>query len=179
MRGSDPAPAPGDAATGPASVAAPAPSAATDDGVPGASSSGLSADEAAAVAAFASGFSELESASAMKLVILVRMDLKMTPGKIASQCCHVALAAAQTAQEADPVRLIQWQSEGEPIIVLRVKDAAEMAALQRAARTAGLQTNLVSDAGRTEVVPGTQTVLSVGPASATAIDRVTGKLSLL
>lgn len=52
-------------------------------------------------------------------------------------------------------------------------------ALESQASSLGLPTHVVRDAGRTEVEPGSITVLAVGPAPAEAIDAVTGALRLL
>ena len=53
--------------------------------------------------------------------------------------------------------------------------------LRRAGNVAasmGLPTCLVADAGRTEVAPGTETVLGVGPGEVSVVDQITGALSL-
>ena len=52
-------------------------------------------------------------------------------------------------------------------------------ALESKASSLGLPTHVVRDAGRTEIEPGSVTVLAVGPAPAQAIDVVTGGLRLL
>ena len=46
------------------------------------------------------------------------------------------------------------------------------------ARSQNLPFYLVHDAGRTEVNPGTATVLAVGPMQSDIVDKVTGELSL-
>lgn len=52
-------------------------------------------------------------------------------------------------------------------------------ALGKKARAAGLVTYTVQDAGRTQVAPGSRTVLAIGPAPRTAFDAITGHLKLL
>ena len=42
----------------------------------------------------------------------------------------------------------------------------------------GVRTESVRDAGHTQLAPGTQTVLCVGPDSTEKIDRITGHLKL-
>ena len=44
---------------------------------------------------------------------------------------------------------------------------------------AGLVNYQVMDAGRTQVAPGSKTVLAIGPAPVKAIDEITGHLKLL
>ena len=52
-------------------------------------------------------------------------------------------------------------------------------ALARAAEDAGIFTYLVVDAGRTQIAPGSRTVLAVGPAPKSLVDKITGHLRLL
>lgn len=47
------------------------------------------------------------------------------------------------------------------------------------AASLGLITAMVRDAGRTQVVPGTKTVLGVGPGPVDLIDQCTNNLKLL
>jgi len=113
------------------------------------------------------------------MVIVAREDLRMSPGKLAAQCCHAALAGYRQAQESDPVGVSEWVGAGEKIVVVRAKNEGEMNRVAAAAREQGLAANGVADAGRTEVTPGTRTVLAVGPARESEIDAVTGGLRLL
>ena len=50
--------------------------------------------------------------------------------------------------------------------------------MQQHAREIGLTNSLITDAGLTEVPPGTVTCLGIGPATETKINEVTGNLSL-
>ena len=116
-----------------------------------------------------------------KLVCLVREDLGMGVGKVAAQVAHGALAAHRSALRlAGGEALVrEWQEAGEPIIVLKVADMAQLQELLSEAEARGLPTCRVADAGRTEVAPGSVTVGTVGPAAIEAVDGVTGSLSLL
>ena len=49
-----------------------------------------------------------------------------------------------------------------------------MDAIAAAARKAGIACCAIEDAGRTEVEPGTRTVLGLGPAPKAALDAITG-----
>ena len=51
--------------------------------------------------------------------------------------------------------------------------------LARQAKKAGLPAYLVADAGRTQVAPGSKTVLAIGPGPKSALDAITGTLKLL
>ena len=47
------------------------------------------------------------------------------------------------------------------------------------AKKAGLVCYLVKDAGHTEIPPGTETVVGIGPGSRREIDKITGDLPLV
>ncbi len=114
---------------------------------------------------------------AMKLAVVVRTDLAMGRGKIAAQVAHAAVAAVlANLGEAD---FAGWLRDGQPKVVLKVTTAAELQDIVRQAREAGLPVELVQDAGRTQVTPGTLTCAAVGPADSGRIDAVTAGLSLL
>ena len=51
----------------------------------------------------------------IKLVIVVRADLRMSSGKVAAQAAHAALAATRRSGAAV---LGQWQGAGEKIVVV-------------------------------------------------------------
>lgn len=83
----------------------------------------------------------------------------MDKGKVAAQACHAALAASATC---DSVTLATWRLHGEPIVVVKTTDAEFHAAVDAATR-ADIRVNRVTDAGRTQVEPGTLTVAALGP----------------
>jgi peptidyl-tRNA hydrolase, PTH2 family len=112
-----------------------------------------------------------------KLVLVVRVDLGMGRGKIAAQAAHAAVAAVLAG--LDGADLADWLEDGQPKVVLRADDADQLDAIAAAAAAAGLPVQVISDAGRTQVVPGTQTCLAIGPADAQLIDPVTADLALL
>jgi peptidyl-tRNA hydrolase, PTH2 family len=114
---------------------------------------------------------------AEKLVLLVRTDLDMGRGKIAAQVAHAAvLAVLATRASAD---CAAWLAQGQPKVVLRVGDEHELSQIAAAALAAGLHVEVVQDAGRTQVPPGTPTCCAIGPAPAARVDQLTGGLSLL
>jgi PTH2 family peptidyl-tRNA hydrolase len=113
----------------------------------------------------------------MKLALVVRTDLGMGRGKIAAQVAHAAVAAV-LRDPAGPA-LTAWLREGQPKVVLRVGSETELRTVSAAARAAGIATVLISDAGRTQVAPGTVTCCAVGPGPTDRVDAVTGDLALL
>ena len=64
-------------------------------------------------------------------------------------------------------------------VAVKVDDEEALLALADAARAEGLLVSLIQDAGRTQVAPGSRTVLGVGPGPNDKIDKVTGHLKLL
>ncbi|HUH99952.1 MAG TPA: peptidyl-tRNA hydrolase Pth2 [Nitrososphaerales archaeon] len=116
----------------------------------------------------------------IKQVIVVRSDLKMGKGKTAAQVAHAALDAAEVAKNRHPDWYESWREQGQAKVVVKTdggEDALEE--LQKQARSLGLPVSLIVDRGLTQLEPGTQTCLGIGPAPSGEIDRVTGKLKLL
>ncbi|XP_075640000.1 uncharacterized protein LOC142611758 isoform X2 [Castanea sativa] len=115
----------------------------------------------------------------LKMVLVVRQDLKMKSGKIASQCAHAATGMYAELMQSHRSLLRQWEQCGQPKIVVTCRNQQEMNKLMEAAENIGLPTFVVADAGRTQVLSGSKTVLAVGPGPKESVDSVTGKLSLL
>lgn len=116
---------------------------------------------------------------AHKLVVCVRTDLGMGKGKIAAQVGHASVKAALDAKRNAAKTFDAWKRSGQQKVVVKVDGLDDLEAIERTARDAGLPTARVSDAGRTQIDPGTSTCLAVGPAASDKIDAVTGHLSLL
>ncbi len=114
-----------------------------------------------------------------KLVVVVRSDLKLSPGKMAVQVAHAAVGCALQCREGNRKTFDAWLKEGQRKVVVRIKSLSELHMIRENARGRGLVTSLVADAGLTEVPPGTVTCLGIGPAENDEIDPVTGSLQLL
>jgi PTH2 family peptidyl-tRNA hydrolase len=111
-----------------------------------------------------------------KQVILVRADLKMGKGKIATQAAHAAIGAFKLVDE-EVVK--EWEKEGGKKVVLRVKDEKELLQIYKKVKKEKIPCFLVKDAGLTQIKAGTITALGIGPAEGEKIDKITGKLKLL
>lgn len=111
-----------------------------------------------------------------KLVLVVRKDLSMGVGKVASQCSHASIMAYKRSSK---VMLLKWNLSGQKKVVLGCPNEEALIKITEEARKHGLLTNIVKDAGHTQVHPNTTTVLAVGPAKEEMINQVTGHLSLL
>jgi PTH2 family peptidyl-tRNA hydrolase len=64
-------------------------------------------------------------------------------------------------------------------VVLKVNDQKELLAYKQKAEDAGLVVALITDAGHTQLAPGTVTCLGIGPDKEEKIDKVTGALQLI
>jgi len=111
----------------------------------------------------------------LKQVIVLRSDLGMSKGKLIAQACHASLKSYEKA--SDKV-VSDWKSSGMKKVVVENGDGSLEEKLESAK---GLQipAALITDAGRTELEPGTKTALGVGPAESNKIDKVTGELKLI
>ena len=114
---------------------------------------------------------------AVKLAVVVRTDLDMGRGKIAAQVAHAAVAA--TLASLGTADVAAWLREGQPKVVLKVSTAGQLEDVVRQGRENGLPVEVISDAGRTQLTPGTLTCCALGPAEGHRIDAVTGELPLL
>lgn len=114
-----------------------------------------------------------------KMVILVRNDLKMTKGKIAAQVGHAAVNCALSCKKKDPKRFDNWMTCGQAKVVLRVDSERELYDFKAIADTQGLVNSIISDAGRTQIAPGSVTCLGIGPAETSVLDKITGDLKML
>ncbi|XP_008283064.1 peptidyl-tRNA hydrolase 2, mitochondrial [Stegastes partitus] len=113
-----------------------------------------------------------------KMILVVRNDLKMGKGKVAAQCSHAAVSAYKQVQRRNPELLKQWEYCGQPKVVVKAPDEDALIDLLGRAKEVGLPVSLIQDAGRTQIAPGSRTVLGVGPGPADLIDSVTGDLKL-
>ncbi|XP_036380647.1 peptidyl-tRNA hydrolase 2, mitochondrial isoform X2 [Megalops cyprinoides] len=113
-----------------------------------------------------------------KLTLVVRTDLKMGKGKVAAQCSHAAVSAYKQVQRRNPDLLKQWEYCGQPKVVVKAPDEESIIELLTCAKELGLPVSLIQDAGRTQIAPGSRTVLGVGPGPVDLVDKVTGHLKL-
>ncbi len=114
-----------------------------------------------------------------KQVLVIRADLKMSPGKMAAQAAHASHSAAERSRETCLKWYNAWRAEGQKKVVVKVADEDEMISLYNRVKLSGLPFYLVNDAGLTELPPGTITALGIGPGPDDAVDRYSGQLKLL
>ena len=78
-----------------------------------------------------------------------------------------------------PNAVSAWQITGQAKVCVKVANTADLEALREAVKRAGLPCYLVEDAGRTQIAPGSKTVLGIGPAPVSVFEPVTGHLKLM
>src|SRR5437870_1856013 len=103
----------------------------------------------------------------------------MGRGKIAVQCSHAAVSAAEQARTRFPEWYKAWINDGQAKIALKTRQLASLLDLEKRAHRFPFPTYLVRDRGLTQLPPGEVTCLGIGPAPSSDLDLLTGQLSLL
>jgi peptidyl-tRNA hydrolase, PTH2 family len=114
----------------------------------------------------------------IKQVIVVRTDLDMGKGKIAAQVGHACVLGAENVRKSNPEWFDKWWL-GQEKVVLKVSNPKELENIKKHAIDLGLPWSEVTDAGHTQIAPGTITCISLGPAPEDLLDKITGELKLL
>jgi len=110
---------------------------------------------------------------------VVRQDLKMSKGKIAAQASHGSVACAVKTMNEKHDIFAAWTNSGQKKAVVKVDDLHGLKLLALKAKQMGMIYEIVKDMGKTELKPGTVTVLAIGPDTDERVDRITGALKLL
>jgi PTH2 family peptidyl-tRNA hydrolase len=116
--------------------------------------------------------------SEVKMIIVVRKDLDLGKGKMAAQVAHAAVSLALHSMKNDKRTFRQWLDQGQKKVVVRVDDLKGLYEIKEKFEAAGINTSLITDAGLTQIPPGTVTCLGAGPAESEQLDAITGSLSL-
>ncbi len=116
-----------------------------------------------------------------KQVMVVRTDLGMSCGKLSAQVAHAAVSLYELATRNKKFKkwLKNWLAEGQKKVVVKVKRKEELLSLYDQAKRLNLPAVLIQDRGLTEIPPGTQTTLGIGPGPDAEIDKITRDLPLL
>ena len=114
----------------------------------------------------------------IKQVIIVRTDLGMGKGKIAAQVGHACVLGSDSVRRSHPEWHDEWWN-GQEKIVLKIPNLEDLEKVIGRAHNANLPWCKVTDAGHTQISPGTTTCISIGPAPENLIDKITGDLKLL
>jgi PTH2 family peptidyl-tRNA hydrolase len=109
----------------------------------------------------------------MIMVLGLRKDLGMRNGKMAAQFGHGGLGVFLKAAKHDPVTSEEWASGSIPKHFYYLQNEAEMSHLEERAREYGYEHSVIVDAGRTQIAPGSATVLGVGPVPISNLNKLT------
>lgn len=111
-----------------------------------------------------------------KQVIVIRKDLKMSKGKLATQAAHASVNVYKKAKKSI---VDEWLSNGGKKVILKVDTEKELINIYEKAKVSKLPCVLIKDAGLTHLSPGTVTAVGIGPDDEKKINKITGKLKLL
>ena len=119
----------------------------------------------------------------LKMVFLVRQDLKMGAGKIAAQVAHAAIGLYDDIFEGDndyqKNALDYWFNLGQKKVVLKADNLNIMLEVVKKCKELKLQYCMISDAGHTQIPAGSITVLGIGPDTSEKINQITGSFKLM
>jgi peptidyl-tRNA hydrolase len=105
------------------------------------------------------------------LVMCIRKDLKMKPGKVAAQCMHAQWGLYRHSAK-------RHLFDFDRVLTLKVDNAEHLETLQRKARRLGISHYVQVDAGCTQVLSDTPTVLALGPDVESTLVELTRDLKL-
>jgi len=117
--------------------------------------------------------------STIKQVVVVRKDLDMSAGKIAAQVGHACVLGAEYVRKSHPDWYNEWERFGQEKVIVKVASLEQLEEVKRHAISLDLPWREVTDAGHTQIAPGTVTCISIGPAPEVIVDKVTKDLKLL
>jgi PTH2 family peptidyl-tRNA hydrolase len=99
----------------------------------------------------------------------------MSSGKLSAQVGH-SIHSLCTGTEDEIMDIWEDEDSSSKIVVLGVADQAELELVISKAESMGIGAFPIEDAGRTEVEPGTLTVVAIGPCYECLINLLTGDL---
>jgi peptidyl-tRNA hydrolase, PTH2 family len=111
-----------------------------------------------------------------KQAIVVRKDIDMGKGKTCAQVSHASLEAY--VKSGKEIRE-QWRMEGARKVVVKCDNLDQLLEIFELAKRAGLTCVSITDAGLTQIEPGTMTCIGIGPDEESKVDKIIGKLKLL
>ena len=103
----------------------------------------------------------------------------MGKGKLAVQVAHAAVSSCEQARKYKKAWYDAWFSENQAKICVKVDGEEDLRKLKGRLDEMGIPNSLITDAGLTQLEPGTTTCLGIGPLPSDLADRYTGELKLL
>ena len=103
----------------------------------------------------------------------------MGKGKLAGQASHASVSGYISVSRKNPAIAKAWVEEGQKKIVLKINDDIMLLDYFELCKKEGIPCELIHDAGKTQLEPGTATCFAAGPWDENEIDKILGKLKLL
>ncbi|KAH0786074.1 peptidyl-trna hydrolase [Histomonas meleagridis] len=111
-------------------------------------------------------------------IFIIRKDLKMQKGKIVAQCGHASLGIFLKVLKEFPQLAEVWFNENSfPKKFYYCNSENEMDEKRELAKSMGLLSCKIHDAGRTQIAAGSATVLSIGPVTQDMVKNLTKGLT--
>jgi peptidyl-tRNA hydrolase, PTH2 family len=108
--------------------------------------------------------------------IVMNNSLGMDKGKMVAQGAH---AAVSVLEKVDKEIIVDWKKHGMKKIVLKINSTEELVELFQTVKRARLPAMLITDAGRTQLTPGSKTAFACGPISEEDGQKFFSELKLL
>lgn len=117
----------------------------------------------------------------MKIWIIVRNDLNMAPGKMASQACHAALGTFLTAQTSRPDIALIYAADPPGTKVCLQGTGQQLARAKLELDAAGVPCFMVVDSGCPNFFDAKPilTAIGFGPSMKHAVQHITRRFQLL
>lgn len=123
----------------------------------------------------------VNSGKKVKMVFVVRDDLDMSLGKVASQVVHANTSLIMNRLDA-PIwweRYDTWDQTGRKTVTLAANDEDTLVRIVNKCQQMKVPHVTIRDAGLTQVEEGTFTVVGIGPLDEQTAKKITGSLKLL
>ncbi|AID46548.1 hypothetical protein fep_034 [Pigeonpox virus] len=111
----------------------------------------------------------------LKMVFVIREDLKMTKGEIITQCGHGAISAYERSKKYSPDYLKRWLKNGQVKEAVKVENENKMMDIRENATAIGVNYYIVQNDKRQKC----NTVLVIGPAPNYMFESLTRSLKPL
>ena len=106
---------------------------------------------------------KLKTISSSMVGVILRKDIQMGKGKFCVQTAHALVSLL-------PQRNIKWDFYKNPVEIWAVKSDDDLLNLYHKAMKLAINTSIISDAGKTQLVPGTRTAVGFGPVNEAIFD---------
>ncbi|ORD93741.1 PTH2 [Enterospora canceri] len=125
-------------------------------------------------------YSTLNKQNSLKMVFLVNNSLGMKKGKVISQCMHAYDGIVERVMENREIRGMysKWKRSGCAKVVVKADVGAFNGIYSKLYEYDLINYVMITDAGRTQIKAGSNTVIGIGPDYSEEIDRFTGECKL-